>query len=58
MAYYSEDDKKVYHECRNCRVGVAIPAAKLKEGQPTGAEPCQTCYYLKRDLRCTPGTPG
>ena len=57
MAYYSTDNEKVYHDCRNCTDGIAIPAEKMKDGQPAGAEQCKSCYYLQRDLRCTPGTP-
>ena len=31
MAYYSTDDEKVYHDCRNCTDGIAIPADKIKD---------------------------
>lgn len=56
-AYYTKNDLKIYHVCKNCYVANNIEREDLAEGVPPSARLCKVCEELQRQRACTPGTP-
>jgi len=57
MAYYTKKDPKIYHVCKNCKVGNNIERENLAQGIPPGTRLCKECEELQDKRQCIPGTP-
>ena len=58
MAYYDDNEKAIYHTCKNCETGRAIPAERKKPGMWPGAMRCADCDDRALQGTCTLDTDG